>query len=241
MFVPGGSVAALDDVTRQAAATARDVSRLTSRNDELERLLRSESSRIDDLTARLEKIYSAKIDDVGAVIKEQHLDWGNASGQIRAARMPILDRLNYFLGLSTVEKALEFLGAQFVTVNGYTGLAVRVTAGEAISQGMCVSWSTTADDRIIRTPGNGDMPFGIAASTIANGASGFVVVSGYAWVLLKPGVAATRGGILFVSDTSGYADWAANIPSVALHNRELAHNCSSAAAGALVPGTLHFN
>jgi hypothetical protein len=60
-------------------------------------------------------------------------------------------------------------------------------------------------------------------------------------VLMKAGVTATRGDVLFVSDTAGRADSSATAPSVTLHNRELGHCTTTSASGGLARATLHFN
>jgi hypothetical protein len=129
----------------------------------------------------------------------------------------------------------------FITVDGYTGLAIKATAGETITKGHIVRLSQSADDRIIKVDANGDMPIGVAVSDIASGASGWVIVSGYAWVLSESGSTPTSGYIAYVSATSGEAAFAGTVPSAVTHFREIGHVVRSGTATNLILCVLHFN
>jgi hypothetical protein len=129
----------------------------------------------------------------------------------------------------------------FVTVDGYAGLAVKTTCAENLVKGQVVSWDPLNNYRVVRTPANGDMPMGIAWADTTSGGTLWVIQAGYAWVQMKSGVTATRGDIVYMSNTIGVADTSNTIPSVTLHNREIGHCVATSSSGGLALCTLHFN
>jgi len=140
-------------------------------------------------------------------------------------------------------KARKFdgLANEYLKFTDEGGLAIKLIAGEALSRGMVLRASPTEDNTAIMVDANGDMPIGIAYSDAADGEFIWVVVSGIAYVLFKVGVTGTKGHIIHVSDTAGYAQDAATIPEVALHNREIGHVLETGSSGGLARSVLHFN
>ena len=147
------------------------------------------------------------------------------------------------LGLETAQIKTVYTSG---TTN-YQGLAIRVTANAKIGVGQIVCWlqgASGADYKVNLVPTSGnsiDMPIGVAVSDIAQKATGWIIVAGYALVQPAIGVTPVRGYVVFCSATqAGYADQAAS-GATAQHWREIGHWCAGWTQGELTPATLHFN
>jgi len=126
-------------------------------------------------------------------------------------------------------------GGFFETFTNNTGVSVK---------GTIVVASTTVDNAVDTAPADSPMPIGIIyESGIANGSPVKVVVYGKTEVLLKDGLAATRGYWCGVSDTAGRMYQAATVPSTTEHNRETGHSLKTTASGTDVLSLIqvHFN
>ena len=83
------------------------------------------------------------------------------------------------------------------------------------------------------------MPIGVAYNAASAGNTVWVVYSGKAYVLAKPGVSIGYGHMVYCSDTAGVADSAASVPA-ATHFKEIGHSWEAGSAGGLVLVNLHF-
>ena len=147
------------------------------------------------------------------------------------------------LGLETAQIKTVYTSG---TTN-YQGLAIKVTANEAIQRGQIVCWlqgASGADYKVNLVPTSGnsiDMPIGVAVASIDQNATGWVIVAGYAHVLPRRGVTPVRGYVAFCSAIeAGNADQAAS-GATAQHWREVGHWCADGGNGTLTLATLHFN
>ena len=131
---------------------------------------------------------------------------------------------------------------KIINVDGYTGLAIKVTLDtNGCSKGNILRWLQGSDETASKSASNEDMPIGIAAADIAGGASGWCIVTGYAWVLFKSGVTGTAGYVAYCSDTAGVADNASVVPAATTHFREIGHVAKAGASGGLALCVIHFN
>ena len=125
------------------------------------------------------------------------------------------------------------------------GLAVKLTAGEALAEGEIVQITQGAggaDLTVFKNAVDGDMPIGAVYKAASINTSVWVVVSGVGYVLPDAADTTTRGYIIYSSaSTAGRVDSSATIPLVALHNREVGHLLEGAAAGVKARAILHFN
>lgn len=128
-----------------------------------------------------------------------------------------------------------------LTVDGYEGMAIRVTTRQTVAKGNILQWSQTDDERVEKATSAAQMPVGFAAAAANAGEALWMIYSGYAWVQFKTGVTPTRGYIAFVSSVDGEADCSASVP-VNDHWREIGHIVKTAASGALaLIGAPHYN
>jgi hypothetical protein len=177
----------------------------------------------------------------------------NELDELRARVKALEQQMGVYLGHSHGQFELGLETAQIKTVytsgtTNYQGFAIKVTANAYIAQGKIVCWlqgASGADYKVNPVPTSGnsiDMPIGVATANIAQNATGWIIVAGYAYVLPMRAVTPTRGYVVFCSATeAGNADQAAS-GATAQHWREVGHWCANGAgAGALTLATLHFN
>lgn len=112
-------------------------------------------------------------------------------------------------------------------------LAFRATLNSDVSQGMVLQFSQSVDGTVEIAAANSDLPIGVAYSDGVKGQRIWVVYNGFAQVLFKTGVTGTKGYVVYVSDTAGYADNSSSLPSTAQHNREFAHCFKDGTSGGL--------
>ena len=116
--------------------------------------------------------------------------------------------------------------------------------GAVSVKGTIVSASLAVDKAVSIAPVNSDMPMRIIyESGIANGQAVKVIFAGCAEVLMKNGLAATRGFWCGVSDVAGRMYQSSSPPSTTEHSREIGHCLETKASGTNVLALidLHFN
>jgi len=131
-------------------------------------------------------------------------------------------------------------------INADGGIMVKMTnkTGATSVVGSVVMVSDTTDNAYRLNIVDSDMPIGVVYDAVADGAEGWVVVSGIANVLLVNSVAITRGYIIYSSATvAGRVDSASTIPVATTHFREIGHAIESKTAGTnvLAKCIIHFN
>lgn len=122
------------------------------------------------------------------------------------------------------------------------GLAYKYknNSGSEIAANRIVKFSTANNASILLADQAGAMPIGITAAAIANGGTGWVVVSGEAWVKFVSGDTPTRGDVAIVSTTDGEAEGLATIPA-ATHWAEIGHVPTTGTDGGVAKVQLHYN
>lgn len=134
-------------------------------------------------------------------------------------------------------------GTWFTTEGGIYQTFINATGGVSV-KGTLVQSSFTVNNAVETTPPDFSMPIGVIYEDgIANGAPVKVVTYGRAEVLLKDGVASTRGYWCGVSDQAGRMYQAVTVPAATEHFREIGHSLETVAGGTdvLATVTLHFN
>ena len=126
------------------------------------------------------------------------------------------------------------------------GLAVKLRADEALSEGEIVTFYQTGGALDVRkAPTAGDMlsmPIGAVYADAADQADVWVVVAGIAYVLPESGITAAIGDVAFTSASeAGRADQDASVPTTE-HWREIGHWAENGAGNGLKARmVLHFN
>jgi len=128
------------------------------------------------------------------------------------------------------------------------GHCILATAGETLLKGELVQLSTTVADEITKTTTTSDSPIGVvyarqdmATTTVAVGSAAWVIISGKADVLVDAAGAADPGRVLTVSTaTAGRVEYSATTPTTT-HWKEVGHNMTTGAGGALIRAIVHFN
>lgn len=133
------------------------------------------------------------------------------------------------------------------TVEG--GIAIKLTnnTGSTLLRGYIVSVDSSGDIRVKLTPIDSPDTIGVIYQDIANGASGWVVVSGMAYVIYANN--ATRGqfarscktGDTGAAAGKAFAEAIPTPPTADTHFYEIGHVLESKTAGALTLTVLHFN
>ncbi len=126
------------------------------------------------------------------------------------------------------------------------GVAIRLLnkSGSASVRGTLVSGYGSVNMSFTTAAIDSDMPIGFVYDAgIADGSPCRVIVAGVAHALLKNTVAATRGYVVYASDTAGRVDTAGSIPSNTQHWRECGHCLESVTGGTdkLARIVVHFN
>lgn len=143
----------------------------------------------------------------------------------------------------------ELYNSRFPGTSGFTsdgGIYEVFTnnTGATSVLGTIIVASTAVDNAVSIAPADSSMPIGIIAENgVANGSTVKVVTYGKAYVLLKNGVASTRGFWCGVSDTAGRMYQTSTAPSTTEHNREVGHSLQSVTSGTNVLALIqvHFN
>jgi trimeric autotransporter adhesin len=135
-------------------------------------------------------------------------------------------------------------GTGNVTMTATGGMAILLTnsSGSSLSKGTVVQAGST-DLSFIAAAANSEYAIGVLSADCANGAQGWVVVSGVAEVLIKDGTTATAGYWAGVSDTEGRAYMTTSgPPGVSNHDKEIGHCLQTVSSGTnvLVKAVLHF-
>ena len=135
-------------------------------------------------------------------------------------------------------------GASGFTVEGGIYSTLINATGAVSVKGTIVAASTTVDKAVSIAPVNSDMPMRIMYEDgVADGQPVKVVFAGCVEVLLKNGLAASRGFWCGVSDVAGRMYQRSSPPSTTEHSREIGHCLESKASGTNVLALvdLHFN
>ena len=126
------------------------------------------------------------------------------------------------------------------------GIALKLTnrTGSNSVKGTIVIASASYDSAFAVSASDENMAIGaVYENGIADGSACWVVISGVAEVLLKDGVAGTRGYICYCSATAGRMDQASTVPADAVHFREIGHCIEAKSSGTdvLAKIVMHFN
>jgi hypothetical protein len=134
-----------------------------------------------------------------------------------------------------------------VKITDEGGVAILVTAGEALAEGNVVYSKGTsgANDKVYKVPTSGDahyMPIGAVLAAVSADAAVWVVVAGIAKVLPESTLTATRGNVIFASTSeAGRADDSSTVPTTD-HWAECGHWLDTGTGnGVLTRAVLHFN
>ncbi len=155
----------------------------------------------------------------------------------------------HFFGFNNLSITGTFLGPK-VMLTPEGGYAVLITnkSGAVTVKGKLAVTSTSVDSAVQLAGANDTECFGIFyESDIARGAETWVIVAGFADVLLKNNTAGTHGNWVEASDEAGYGDATATSPPAAPdHFHEVGHCTESVSAAGegthvLCRCMIHFN
>lgn len=139
------------------------------------------------------------------------------------------------------DQHINWLGTtQNIKFTALGGIAVKLTnkQGAAVPVGSVVEANGANPASFDLADANELSAIGVAEATIADNATGFIVVAGIADILADAG-GWTAGDRIIAGATPG-AGTANNAPAVAVHFQEIGHAIENAAGGALGRVVIHF-
>lgn len=117
-----------------------------------------------------------------------------------------------------------------MTAAGGMAIAMTNASGSSLPKGTIVM-ASTSDNSFTVSTSDCEVALGALAEDCSAGATGWVIVSGIAEVLVKDGQTAAAGSWAGCSDSAGKAYFVAGSPGLTQHDREIGHCIQTVMAG----------